>query len=65
MLVTVVVHLKGYYEETSPARSSHHQIPPPLEMGLVCGQLRSVKHAQQINSFFHSGSKIVHIYFSP
>ena len=26
MLVTVVVHLKGYYEETSPARSSHHQI---------------------------------------
>ena len=26
MLVTVVVHLKGYYEETSPARRSHHQI---------------------------------------
>ena len=38
---------------------------PPFEMGLGCGQLRSVKHAQQVNSFFHSVSKIVHIYFSP
>ena len=37
----------------------------PFEMELGCGQLRSVKHAQQVNSFFHSGSKVVHIYFSP
>ena len=37
----------------------------PLWDGLGCGQSRSVKHAQQVNLFFHFGSKIVHIYFSP
>ena len=36
----------------------------PPQMGLGCGQLRLVKHAQQVNSFSYSGSKIVHIYFS-
>ena len=37
----------------------------PFEMGQGCGQLRSVKRAQQVNSFFHSVYKIVHIYVSP
>ena len=39
-------------------------VPLGFLIGLGCGQLRSVKHAQQVNSFFHSVSKIVHIYFS-
>ena len=79
-LMTILIDTRNiktrFYLHITVLFDSNKHMTRPVPLGFLINKfpfwdgaglwpIRSVKHAEQGNSFFHSASKIVHIYFSP